>query len=83
MQSQEAWGDRVNAILREHYAITLEDAGFSEDDIRDYFRREPEPTEFVRWYATKYDLDHLSAWGLGRVSELKRPAERSARRPAE
>jgi hypothetical protein len=74
MQSQKAWSDCVNAIMKKDYAITLEDAGLSEDDIRDQFRWEPEPAEFVRWYATKYDLDHVSAWGLGVSQNSRLPA---------
>jgi hypothetical protein len=70
MGSQKAWSVRVNEIMKKHYAITIEDAGLSEDDIRHHFRGEPDPAAFVKWYATKYDLDHVSTWGISVAHKL-------------
>jgi hypothetical protein len=52
----ERWSREVNAILTRGYCITVEDAGFSAEDLRRYYAQEPDAREFVRWFATKYEL---------------------------
>lgn len=43
------------------YLITLEDAGFSEEELRIHWEDKEAPYSFVEWFALKYDLDPKSA----------------------
>lgn len=70
MHPQKAWSYRVNAIMKRDYAITLEDAGLSHDDLRNHFRNEPEAAVFVEWFASKHDLDHVSSLGVSLMPHL-------------
>ncbi len=53
------WKEKAEAELRTRYAIGLEDAGLSDDDVRRYFKGEPDPAAWAEWYGIKYDLDQL------------------------
>ena len=66
------WSRAVNAIMRQGFAVSLDDLGFDETDMARFFHSEPDPAQFVRWYAAKYDLDHISACGLGSDIRLGR-----------
>jgi hypothetical protein len=46
------------------YAITIDDSGFEDDDLRSHWEDKESPFEFVLWFGNKYDLDPKEAFGL-------------------
>jgi hypothetical protein len=61
------WIRQVDAILKNEYAISVEDAGLDVADLGKYQQSEPDPNEFVRWFSRKYDLVSTAELGLRRV----------------
>ncbi len=56
------WRQLVGQALNSNFAITIEDAGTSESDLRKSWKSGQTPHEYVCWYGEKYDLTHLSEW---------------------
>ena len=56
--------------MKREYAITLDDAGADARDVERYWRGEPGPADFVRWFAEKYDLASVADFGLRRAGRL-------------
>ena len=54
--SIDAWKKLVGELLRREYAITLDDAGLDDDELKRQYNPQQDPADFVRWFATKYDL---------------------------
>lgn len=54
------WRDAVDRRLHQIYCITIEDAGLDEVYLMDHWRSNQAPSDFVEWYANKYDLDPIS-----------------------
>jgi hypothetical protein len=50
------WLTEVDQILMRGYCIGRVDAGWSDEDIEQFFRYDMAPNEFARWYANKYAL---------------------------
>jgi hypothetical protein len=67
----DVWRRRIDRLLLAGYVIDFNQAGDDEEQLRGYWQSFPDPEEFVEWYATKYDLIHISEWGLGRGYPLK------------
>jgi hypothetical protein len=58
------WRSAVNRRLKEIYAITIDDAGMSDEFLTSHWKTKQSPYEFVEWFGIKYDLDPKSAVGL-------------------
>jgi hypothetical protein len=56
------WVECADKLFQQHYAVTMEDIGFSEDDLRRVWKTDETPDEYVKWYAEKYDLTHRSVY---------------------
>jgi hypothetical protein len=64
MVSVSDWTRRANALMKNDYAITLDDVGLDASDIHRYCQSEPNPDQFVRWFARKYDLTSAAEIGV-------------------
>lgn len=53
------WKQRVEQELICNYGINFVDIGFEETQLANYFQTWPKSTEFVEWFALKFDLDRL------------------------
>lgn len=53
----EEWRATVNEGYEAVYLIDLEDAGYDDDELREYYEAGDTPGSFVRWTGEKYDLD--------------------------
>jgi hypothetical protein len=51
------WRTDVDRRLREIYCITIEDAGFGEQYLFVHWSSKETPSDFVRWFGNKFDLD--------------------------
>jgi hypothetical protein len=51
------WRSAVDQHLHQVYCITIEDAGLSEDYLNKHWQSRETPSDFVKWYGNKYDLD--------------------------
>lgn len=58
--SIDAWKKLVGELLLREYAITLNDAGLDDDELERHYNSQRDPADFVRWFATKYDLTSRS-----------------------
>ena len=56
------WTNSVDLILQSDYAVTIEDVGVSEAALRDVWKADETPAEYVRWFARKYDLISRDEW---------------------
>ncbi len=52
----KSWKKRVDYILKRRYNLTIELAGLSDRQIADYYQPDFTPSDFVEWFAEKYDL---------------------------
>lgn len=57
------WKRDVDGAMSADYGITIIDAGIDDARLRQHWTDEQSPTDFVAWFATKYDLTPLSEWG--------------------
>ncbi len=57
------WRNAVGRRMLDVYAITIEDSGFEDDDLRSHWEEKESPFEFVSWFGNKYDLDPREAFG--------------------
>jgi hypothetical protein len=53
------WITAVNDLMLQDYAIDLEDAGLSDQQIHEHFASALSPREFVNWFGSKYDLEKM------------------------
>lgn len=53
------WLKRAEQSLTNLYGIDLVDIGLDGTQLIDHYRTWPDHTEFVEWFANKYDLDRL------------------------
>lgn len=51
-----AWLAEVDRIMKRDWCIDTADAGLSEEDILRHWRTGDAPSDFVAWFAEKYDL---------------------------
>lgn len=51
----------VDGLLHKHYGITLVDAGLTSRDLENPYLNNETPTEWMEWYADKYDLFELKS----------------------
>ena len=58
------WRNAVDRRMLDVYAITIDDSGFEDDDLRSHWEDKESPFEFVLWFGNKYDLDPKEAFGL-------------------
>lgn len=54
--SKMSWLKRADAALLRKYKITFQMGGFTESQIGDFYSPRQTSTEFVEWFAVKYDL---------------------------
>lgn len=54
--SERQWIAEVDRVLSRDWRISAADAGLSEEDLRRHWADEASPTDFVEWFAEKYDL---------------------------
>lgn len=50
------WLQTVNRLMKRDWCIDTADAGLSEDELVRHWQGGDQPTEFVAWFAEKYDL---------------------------
>lgn len=50
------WQSEVDHLLKRDWCIDTVDAGLSDEDLKRYWQQGQTPTEFVEWFAEKYDL---------------------------
>jgi hypothetical protein len=55
-----AWRQAANYALRRGWAIGLEDAGISDEELLKHFQDGVRAAEFAQWFAEKYDLIDFS-----------------------
>jgi hypothetical protein len=60
-KSYRDWRDKVEYRLHQIYCITIEDAGFDEQYLKDHWRSNEAPFDFVEWFGNKYDLAPISS----------------------
>lgn len=53
---REKWISSVTCLLARDWHIDAADAGLSDDDLIRHWQEGGEPSDFVRWFAEKYDL---------------------------
>jgi len=58
------WRSAVSRRLKDVYLITIDDAGIDDERLSSHWQMKQPLYEFVEWFATKYDLDPKSAFGL-------------------
>jgi hypothetical protein len=58
------WRSAVDKRMLDVYAITIEDSGFEDEDLRSHWGEKESPFEFVLWFGNKYDLAPKEAFGL-------------------
>lgn len=51
-----AWLTEVDRLMKRYWRINTTDAGLSDDELTRYWRGGNDPTDFVAWFAEKYDL---------------------------
>ena len=55
------WREEINRLLLRDYFIDLDIAGIEDKYLRVHYEMNQLPTEFVEWFADKYDL-HDFKW---------------------
>ena len=59
------WKLQVDAIMKQDFAIDLDEAGASNEDILRYFGFGFSPRAFADWFSEKYDLDRVAdGWSM-------------------
>ena len=61
-----AWRREADYVLRRGWAIGLEDAGISDQELLKHFQDGAPAAEFAEWFAEKYDLIDFSEVRLPR-----------------
>lgn len=56
------WRHLADKALSARFAITIEDAGMPEDDLRKSWQSGQTAQEYITWYGEKYDLTRLKEW---------------------
>jgi hypothetical protein len=56
------WRTRTDCALRSRYAVTLEDIGLSDSELRRGWMSGQLPDEFAQWFGMKYDLVSKDEW---------------------
>ena len=56
------WRQTVDQTLSSNFAITINDAGIPESDLRKGWQSHQTAKEYVAYYSEKYDLIHLDEW---------------------
>lgn len=51
------WRSAVDHYLQDIYCITIVDAGIDDERLASHWTSHDTPSEFVKWFGTKYDLD--------------------------
>lgn len=51
-----AWLAEVDRLMKRDWFIDSHDAGFSDGELLRYWRYGESPSDFVEWFAAKYDL---------------------------
>jgi hypothetical protein len=65
MESTKAfpsWKHEVDQRMHFQFAITIVDAGIDDEELRKHWETELPPSDFVEWFATKYDLTSVAEW---------------------
>lgn len=58
------WLAEVDRIMKRDWYIDTDDAGLDDEQVVRYWKYGDTPTEFVEWFAEKYDLyDFRRHWG--------------------
>lgn len=52
----KSWREEVNRLLLRGYFIDLKTAGIDDQFLAVHHEMDQIPSEFVEWFATKYDL---------------------------
>jgi hypothetical protein len=55
-----AWRQEADAALRRGWMIGLEDAGITDEELRNHFEDGKSAASFAEWFAEKYDLIDFS-----------------------
>lgn len=55
--SFETWRERVEKQFRKYCAMSIEDAGIDDEELRGIYADGWTPSFYVRWFARKYDLN--------------------------
>lgn len=50
------WVQTVDRLLRQHWCLSVADAGIDEDQLTRAWRDGEDAAAFVAWFAQKYDL---------------------------
>ncbi|XBQ16771.1 MAG: hypothetical protein ABL308_02595 [Oceanicaulis sp.] len=67
MSDYVRWRAETDTILKDRYAIDLEDVGTEEDSLVAAWRAGESSTEYVERFALKYDLDPVSLYRAARA----------------
>ncbi|MGE5564821.1 MAG: hypothetical protein ACM3YN_01505 [Parcubacteria group bacterium] len=59
------WKQEADTELRLRWAIGLNDAGISDEELRKHFQDGVHALDFVEWFARKYDLTDFSEFSAG------------------
>lgn len=57
-----SWLNSVDHILQSDYAVTIKDVGLSKSSLREIWKADETPAEYVRWFGRKYDLISQDKW---------------------
>jgi hypothetical protein len=60
-QSFMPWREEINRLLLRDYFINLGMAGIEDEYLREHYKMNQMPADFVEWFAAKYDL-HDFKW---------------------
>ncbi len=52
------WRRAVSERLQSIYCVTIDDVGFDDDLLANYWASHERPDSLVEWIGNKYDLDH-------------------------
>lgn len=76
------WQSEVNRLLKRDWCIDTADAGLSDEDLKRYWQQGQPPTDFVDWFAEKYDLIPANDSGYlpSRLGVTASPSGRRAER---
>ena len=58
--SYQDWKSATDRLLYANYAIDIDDAGIGDSDLRKFWADGETPAEFVKRWARKYDLTHVT-----------------------
>jgi hypothetical protein len=62
IRSYDDWRVAVDQQLSEIYCITIEDAGFDEEYLIAHWQSDEPPSDFIKWFGNKYDLDPIQSF---------------------